>query len=77
MQDGELSERVLGLKRPWKVSPVDLRIEESKGTVTVSHDPTAPVATPGYLWVGCDDAGRVDESARAPLRSPEDVAMPT
>jgi len=46
MQDSELYERVLGLKAPWQVSSVDLRMEESKVTVTVSHDPTARFACP-------------------------------
>ena len=46
MQDSELYERVLGLKMPWKVSSVDLRMEESKVTVTVSHDRSAQCECP-------------------------------
>ena len=46
MQDNELYERVLGLKAPWKVSVVELRIEESKVTVTVSHDRSARFVCP-------------------------------
>jgi transposase len=46
MQDSELYERVLGLSGPWKVSSVDLRMEESKVTVTVIHEPTARFMCP-------------------------------
>lgn len=46
MQDKELYEQILGLKAPWKVSKVDLRIEESKVTVTVTHDRSAQFACP-------------------------------
>ena len=46
MQDKELYEQILGLKAPWKVSLVDLRIEESKVTVTVTHEPLAQFTCP-------------------------------
>jgi transposase len=38
MQDKELYEKLLGLKTPWHVSEVDLRMEESKVTVRLAHD---------------------------------------
>ncbi len=46
MQDKELYEQLLGLKAPWKVSVVDLRIEESKVTVTVTHEPSTQFPCP-------------------------------
>ena len=46
MQDSELYERLLGLKAPWKVSSVELLMEESKVTVTVSHDRSAQFECP-------------------------------
>jgi hypothetical protein len=39
MQDKELYENILGLKKPWSVTEVDLQMLESKVTVTLSHDP--------------------------------------
>lgn len=38
MQDKELYEKILGLKAPWFVSAVDLRMEESKVTVKLGHE---------------------------------------
>ena len=38
MQEKELYEHLLGLKAPWNVSSVDLRIEESKVTVRLTHE---------------------------------------
>jgi len=46
MQDNELYEQLLGLKQPWKVSAVALRMEESKVTVTVSHEQSAQFECP-------------------------------
>ena len=46
MQDSELYEHLLDLKAPWKVSSVELRMEESKVTVTVSHDRSARFECP-------------------------------
>jgi hypothetical protein len=43
MQDKELYEKLLGLKAPWFVSEVDLRMEESKVTVKLALDPTSTV----------------------------------
>jgi transposase len=54
MQDKELYEQLLGLNGPWKVESVDLRIEESKVTVTVSHDSFARFQCPE-----CGQAGSV------------------
>jgi Transposase and inactivated derivatives len=44
MQDKELYQNLLGLRSPWFVSQVDLRMEESKVTVWVEHleDSTFP-----------------------------------
>jgi transposase len=39
MQDKELYEKLLGLKAPWQVSKVDLQMQESKVTVTLTHEP--------------------------------------
>jgi transposase len=39
MQDKELYEKLLGLRDPWSVLDVDLRMEESKVTVKLSHEP--------------------------------------
>jgi len=39
MQDKELYEKLLGLNAPWSVSDVDLKIEDSKVTVRLSHEP--------------------------------------
>ena len=38
MQDKELYEKLLGLKAPWRVSDVDLRMDESKVTVKLAHE---------------------------------------
>jgi len=46
MQDKELYEKLLGLKAPWHVSDVDLRMEESKVTVRLAHDPLARFPCP-------------------------------
>lgn len=46
MQDKELYEKLLGLKAPWTVSDVDLRMEESKVTVRLGHDPLARFPCP-------------------------------
>lgn len=46
MQDKELYERLLGLKAPWSVREVDLRMEESKVTVRLAHAPTVPFPCP-------------------------------
>lgn len=46
MQDKELYEQLLGLKAPWKVSSVDLQIEESRVTVRVTHDLSARFVCP-------------------------------
>jgi transposase len=40
MQDKDLYEQILGLKSPWRVSKVDLRIEELKVIVRLSHEAT-------------------------------------
>jgi transposase len=50
MQDKELYEKLLGLKAPWMVSDVDLRMMESKVTVKLKHDPMAkfPCPTCGF-----------------------------
>lgn len=46
MQDKELYEKLLGLKAPWRVSDVDLRMEESKVTVKLDHEPLARFQCP-------------------------------
>lgn len=46
MQDNEFYEKLLGLKALWTVRSVDLRIEESRVTVTVAHEISAPFACP-------------------------------
>lgn len=46
MQDKELYEKLLGLKAPWRVCDVDLRIEESKVTVKLDHEPLARFQCP-------------------------------
>ena len=46
MQDKELYERLLGLKAPWMVGDVDLRMMESKVTVKLGHDPLAKFPCP-------------------------------
>jgi transposase len=46
MQDKELYEKLLGLKAPWFVSDVDLRMEESKVTVKLGHEPLVRFACP-------------------------------
>lgn len=46
MQDKELYEKLLGLKAPWRVSDVDLRMEESKVTVRLEHEPLARFSCP-------------------------------
>jgi transposase len=46
MQDKELYEKLLGLKAPWFVSEVDLRMEESKVTVKLAHEPMVRFACP-------------------------------
>ena len=46
MQDKELYEKLFGLKRPWKVEKVDLRMEESKVTVVLRHEPLARFPCP-------------------------------
>lgn len=46
MQDKQLYEKLLGLKAPWIVSDVDLRMMESKVTVKLAHDPSAKFPCP-------------------------------
>jgi transposase len=46
MQDKELYEKLLGLKAPWRVNDVDLRMEESKVTVRLEHEPLARFPCP-------------------------------
>jgi transposase len=46
MQDKELYEKLLGLRGPWHVSEVDLRMEESKVTVRLEHEPLARFLCP-------------------------------
>ena len=46
MQDKELYEKLLGLKAPWHVCDVDLRMEESKVTVRLEHEPLARFPCP-------------------------------
>jgi transposase len=46
MQDKELYEKLLGLRAPWYVSDVDLRMEESKVTVRLDHEPMARFQCP-------------------------------
>lgn len=46
MQDKELYERLLGIKSPWKVGDVDLRMMESKVTVKLVHDSMAKFPCP-------------------------------
>ncbi len=46
MQDKELYEKLFGLKAPWKVEKVDLRMEESKVTVVLTHEPLARFPCP-------------------------------
>jgi transposase len=46
MQDKELYEKLLGLAAPWHVSDVDLRMEESKVTVRLGHEPLARFLCP-------------------------------
>jgi transposase len=46
MQDKELYEKLLGLKAPWRVSDVDLRMEESKVTVRLEHEALARFPCP-------------------------------
>lgn len=46
MQDKELYERLLGIKAPWKVGDVDLRMMESKVTVKLVHDSMAKFPCP-------------------------------
>ncbi len=46
MQDKELYERILGLKTPWKVEKIDLRMDESKVTVVLKHEPEARFPCP-------------------------------
>jgi hypothetical protein len=46
MQEKELHEKLLGLKAPWFVSEVDLRMEESKVTVKLAHEPMVRFACP-------------------------------
>ncbi len=46
MQDKELYEKLLGIKAPWIVSEVDLRMEESKVTVKLSHPVEARFVCP-------------------------------
>lgn len=46
MQDKELYEKLLGLKAPWHVSDVDLRMEESKVTVRLTHEPLSRFPCP-------------------------------
>lgn len=46
MQDKELYEKLFGLKAPWHVSDVDLRMEESKVTVKLEHEPLARFPCP-------------------------------
>lgn len=46
MQDKELYEKLLGLKAPWYVSAVDLRMDESKVTVRLEHEPLARFPCP-------------------------------
>lgn len=46
MQDNELYEKLLRLKAPWTVSTVDLRIEESRVTVTIAHEMSSRFACP-------------------------------
>ena len=48
MQDNELYEQLLGLNKPWKMSSVDLRIEESKVTVTVTHELSPRSVCPAF-----------------------------
>ena len=64
MQDKELYEQLLGLKAPWKVSSVDLRIEESKVTVPVTHEHSAQFS--------CPQCGRAKLDASSGL----DLVMP-
>lgn len=52
MQDKELYEKLLGLKAPWYVAEVDLRIEESKITVRLAHEPLMRFPCPE-----CDQEG--------------------
>lgn len=46
MQDKQLYEKLLGLQAPWFVSEVDLRMDESKVTVTLSHAPFTRFSCP-------------------------------
>lgn len=46
MQDKELYEKLLGLRAPWRVGDVDLRMEESKVTVRLEHEPLARFPCP-------------------------------
>ncbi len=46
MQDIELYEKLLGLQAPWRVSDVDLRMDESKVTVRLEHEPLARFPCP-------------------------------
>jgi transposase len=46
MQDKELYQKLLGLRSPWLVSDVDLRMEESIVTVWVDHTPQSTFPCP-------------------------------
>src|SRR5208337_3002350 len=46
MQDNELYQNLLGLKSPWFVSQVDLRMNESMVTVWVEHTPQSTFPCP-------------------------------
>jgi len=46
MQDKELYTQLLGLKAPWIVSDVDLRVLESKVLVTLTHEPLTSFPCP-------------------------------
>jgi hypothetical protein len=46
MQDKELYEQILGLKAPWHVSDVDLRMEEVQGHGTTRACALGPISVP-------------------------------
>src|SRR5208283_2068914 len=61
MQDKELYEKLLGLKSPWRVSDVDLRMDESKVTVKLAHELLARFPCPDCgvrrTIIGLDSGG--------------------
>lgn len=50
MQDRDLYAQILGVREPWRVETVDLKVNEDEVHVHITHDP-------GLEWL-CPECGR-------------------